>query len=72
MNKHGYYQSKLVPGLWLHKWQSVQFTPVVDDFGVKYVGEEYALHLKAALEEDYTLTTEWEGGRYIGNTLDCD
>ena len=32
-SKHGYYQSKLVPGLWLHKWRPVQFTLVVDDFG---------------------------------------
>ena len=50
----------------------MQFTLVVDDFGVKYVGEEHALHLKAALEEGYTLTTEWEGKRYIGITLDWD
>ena len=48
----------------------MQFTLVVDDFGVKYVGKEHALYLKAALEEDYTLTTEWEGRRYIGITLD--
>ena len=72
LNKHGYYQSKLVPGLWSHKWRPVQFTLVVDDFGVKYVGEEHALHLKAALEEDYSLTTEWDGKRYIGITLDWD
>ena len=35
--KRGYQQSKLVPGLWNHKWRPVQFTLVVDDFGVKYV-----------------------------------
>ena len=63
LNKHGYHQSKLVPGLWTHEWRPVQFTLVVDDFGVKYVGEEHALHLKKALEADYTVTTEWEGKR---------
>jgi hypothetical protein len=72
LNKRGYHQSKLVPGLWQHKWRPVQFTLVVDDFGVKYVGEEHALHLKQTLEENYTVTTEWDGRRYIGITLDWD
>ena len=72
LNKHGYYQSKYIPGLWKHEWRPVQFTLVVDDFGIKYVGKEHALHLKQALEQDYTVTTEWKGGRYIGITLDWD
>ena len=59
LNKRSYYQSKLVPGVWKHEWRPVQFTLVVDDFGVKYVGEEHALHLKKTLEEDYAVTTEW-------------
>ena len=72
LNKQGYHQSKLVPGLWKHTWRSVQFTLVVDDFGVKYVGKEHAMHLKQTLEENYTVTTEWDGRRYIGITLDWD
>ena len=39
----------------------VQFTLVVDDFGVKYVSEEHALHLKQTLEENYKVTLEWDG-----------
>ena len=38
LNKHGYIQSKLVPGLWKHKHCPIQFTLCLDDFGVKYVG----------------------------------
>ena len=72
LNKRGYHQSKLVPGLWKHKWQPIQFTLVVDDFGVKYVGKEHALHLKATLEDNYGVTTEWDGKQYIGITLDWD
>jgi hypothetical protein len=72
LNKRGYHQSKLVPGLWSHKWRPVQFTLVVDDFGVKYVGEEHALHLKQTLEENYKVTLKWDGQRYIGITLDWD
>jgi hypothetical protein len=69
LNKAGYFQSKYVPGLWSHKWRPIQFTLVVDDFGVKYVGEEHAQHLKATLEEHYKVTTDWSGGRYIGINL---
>jgi hypothetical protein len=69
-NKHGYRQSKLVPGLWRHDTWSVQFTLVVDDFRVKYIGEEHANHLKRVLKEHYTLTCDWMGTGYIGIILD--
>ena len=52
LNKQGYCQSKLVTGLWKHDWRPVQFTLIVDDFGVKYVGQEHALHLKGTPEND--------------------
>ena len=70
LNNHGYRQSKLVPGLWKQDTRPVQFTLVVDNFRVKYVGEEHANHLKQVLEEHYTLTCDWTGTRYIGITLD--
>jgi hypothetical protein len=72
LNKAGYFQSKYVPGLWSHKWRPVQFTLVVDDFGVKYVGEEHAEHLKKTLETNYTITTDWSGERYIGINMMWD
>ncbi len=49
LNKHSYRQSKLVPGLWKHITPPIQFTFVVDGFGVKYEGEEHAQHLKNTL-----------------------
>ncbi len=61
LNKHGYQQSKLVPGLWQHDTRPQQFTLVVDDFGIKYVGKEHAQHLKNALEEHYKFTCYWTG-----------
>ena len=45
---------------------------VVDDFGVKYVGEEHANHLIQALSENYVLDTDWDGKKYVGITLDWD
>ncbi len=70
LNKHGYQQSKLVPGLWKHDTRPIKFTLVVDDFGVKYVGKEHAQHLKTTLKEHYKLTCDWTGTQYIGITLD--
>ena len=58
LNKNGYHQNKLVPGLWKHKWRPVQFTLVVENFGVKYAGKEHAMHLKQTLQENYTVTIE--------------
>jgi hypothetical protein len=72
LNKQGYKQSKLFPGLWSHSTRQIQFTLVVDDFGVKYIHQEDAEHLKAVLEQDYPVTVDWSGRRYIGITLDWD
>ena len=65
-----YYKLAHMTGLCRHVTRSIQFTLVVGDFEVKYTSKEHALHLKKALEADYTVTTEWEGKRYIGITLD--
>ena len=72
LNKHGYRQSKLVPGLWKHDSKPIQFTLVVDDFGVKYTNKEDVKHLQQVLEEHYKITMDWDGKRYIGITLDWD
>ena len=71
--KHGYRQSKLVPGLWKHDWRPITFTLVVDDFGVKYVGRDHAEHLqKAITDSGYRIKSDWTGGKYIGITLDWE
>jgi hypothetical protein len=72
LNKHRYRQRKVVPGLWKHNTRPIQFTLVVNDFGVKYVGKEHAQHLKNALEEHYKLMCDQTGKQYIGITLDWD
>ena len=45
LQKDGYRQSKTTPGLWQQDTRPISFSLVVDDFGVKYVGEENAQHL---------------------------
>jgi hypothetical protein len=43
---------------------------VVDDFGIKYESEEDAQHLIDSLTPHYKITTDKEGTRFIGLTLD--
>eukprot|EP00804_Cyclotella_cryptica_P020103 CCRYP_014887-RA/>CCRYP_014887-RA protein AED:0.41 eAED:0.41 QI:0/-1/0/1/-1/0/1/0/143 len=51
LNAHGYFQSKLVPGLWCHKQCPIQFSLVVDEFRIKYTGRKHVNHLLAVLQE---------------------
>ncbi|KAL7486608.1 hypothetical protein ACHAW6_012209 [Cyclotella cf. meneghiniana] len=66
LNKHGYIQSKFVPGLWKHCSQPITFCLTVDDFGVKYIGRKHAEHLLRILSSDYKVTCDWSGTCYIG------
>jgi hypothetical protein len=72
LNEQGYSQSRAVPGLWTHKTRPVSFTLVVDDFGVKYVGKEHAMHLISILKQFYEISEDWTGSKYIGITFDWD
>ncbi len=61
-----------MPGLWLHEMRSIQFSLVVDDFGVKYVGKENALHLLNTIQKYYKCSCNWDGERYYGLTIKWD
>ena len=50
----------------------MQFTLIVEEFGVKYVGKEHALHLKQTIGDNYTVTLEWYVRQYIGITIYWD
>jgi hypothetical protein len=67
--KFGYYQATHTHGLWKHTWRPIQFTLVVDDFGVMYVGKEHADHLADALRNHYQISVDWKGELYCGMTL---
>jgi len=69
---HGYSQSETTPGLWKHEWRPIMFSLVVDDFGVKYVGEEHAEHLLKTIQKYYQCSVEKEGERYCGLTIKWD
>ena len=72
LNAQGYFQSAITAGFWTHKWRPISFALTVDDFGVKYVGREHAEHLISVLKNDYEISHEWAGERYIGLTINWD
>jgi hypothetical protein len=70
--KYGYRPVPHTPGLWTHDQRPITFSLVVDDFGVKYVGEEHVHHLIKALQTIYKCTIDWKGELYCGVTLKWD
>ena len=70
LNEEGYRQSKVVPSLWTHDWRPITFSLVVDDFDVKYVGDDHAQHLVSVLKGHYNITDDWHRSKYIGLALD--
>ena len=48
----GYYEVAHTPGLWRHVTRPIQFSLIVADFGVKYVGKENAQHLINTLRKN--------------------
>ena len=65
LKKKVYYQSMYTPGLWFHEWRPIQFSLVVDDFGVKYVGEENVKHLVNAPVEHYKISQDWDSKKKL-------
>ena len=66
----GFYEVAHTPGLWKHKRRPIQFSLMVDDFGVKYVGKEHIDYLLTSLRTHYSkVTVDWTGGLYAGINL---
>ena len=72
LQEHVYKQREIIPGLWKHDTRDITFTLVVDDFGVKYIAKADVLHLTNVLKQNYKITEDWNGKKYIGLTLDWD
>lgn len=72
LSKHGYYQCPTTPGLWQHKWRPIVFCLIVNDFGVEYVGERHAKHLRDVLQKYYTITENLAGDLYAGININWD
>ena len=67
--KGGYYEVPHTPGLFKHFCCPVQFTLVVDNFGVKYTRKEDAIHLITELKKLYDIEIDWSESTYAGMNL---
>ena len=71
--KHGYYEVHHTPRYWRHVWQPINFTLVVDDFGVGYEDNEHTLHLLQTLcQYNEAVSVDWTGTLYCSITLKWD
>ncbi len=68
--RHGYFKQPHTPGLWKHASQPIWFNLCMDDFGIKYIGDEHLKHLFAALwTETYEIVEDWKGNLYCAISL---
>ena len=71
LSPDGYYKVAHTPGIWRHSTRPIQFSLVVDNFVVKYIGKQHVEHLVHCLKKHYAKASEdWEGKLYCGITLD--
>jgi hypothetical protein len=59
--KFGHSPIPCTPSLWQHNSRPVTFSLVVDDFGIKHVGQAHADHLIHALQQLYQISIDWTG-----------
>jgi hypothetical protein len=68
--KHGYYEQPHTPGLFRHKHRPIWFNLTVDDFGIKYIGEDTLQHLYDALRaKTYDIVEDQSSDLYCGINL---
>ena len=70
--RNGYAPVPHTPSLWRHYTSDLVFSLFVDDFGIKYTRKADTEHLLKYLREDYEITEEWTGEKYLGLTLKWD
>jgi hypothetical protein len=70
---NGYHQAPNTPCLFKHANNSVTFTLVVDDFGIKYISTDDADHLLRVLRQLYVMTEDRAATqKYVGITISHD
>ena len=68
---HGYTKSDKTPGFWSYECRPINFTLIVDEFGVKCMREEHANYLLTVLKEHYVVDKYSEDSqKYCDITMD--
>ncbi|KAL7474919.1 hypothetical protein ACHAW6_000863 [Cyclotella cf. meneghiniana] len=69
LNEAGYCKSPIVPGPWKHNTCPIQFTLIVDDFGVKYTSQNDVTHLIKTPKQYYDVSIKAPGKHASRSTL---
>ena len=72
LSRNGYAPVPHTPSLWRHHTSDLVFSLVFNDIGIEYTQKEKSDHLLQSLREDYTITEDWTGEKYLGLTLMWD
>ena len=72
LTRNGYVPVKHTPSLWHNHMNELLFSLVVNYFGIKCTCKEDADHILKFLQEDYKITEDWTGDKYLGLTLKWD
>jgi hypothetical protein len=68
----GFYESFSTPGLWRHKWRPLQFSLIVNDFGVEYVGIEHFNFLLDIIKKYHGVQFNMAGDKLAGIAIKWD
>ena len=68
--KYGYTPTRLTRSIWQHSNHSITFTLVVDDFGIKSIGQYHPNHLTNAIRNFYIINTHSTSSFYYSMTLE--
>ena len=69
LENFGHKPETITPGLWRHQKRPLQFSRVVDDFGVQYEPQADITHLIDTLKIIYIIYEDWNGKLYCGLIL---
>ena len=67
--KAGFKQCPNTKCLFRHTTRDIDFSLIVDDFGIRYSKESDVMDLLAALEVHYPMKVDWSGKKYVGFDL---
>ena len=71
LTSHGYHQTDTTC-LFRHVSNGTVFSLVVEDFGVKYMNFDGAIHLIRTRQNLYTMIICWTGSKYLGFSITFD
>ena len=70
--QNGYQPCKHTTSLWKHETRKIIFALVVDDFGIKYIVKENFDNLLNYLKEDYNITIDPSGKKFLDLEIKWD